>query len=266
VATARDESCPICRGTGWAIERREGREVAVRCRCRAARQESTLLAASRIPPRYGACTLDNFDPEWDPGSPSLPQALRATRAFVADYPQVRRGLLFMGPVGIGKTHLAVAALREIVLKHGARGIYVNFLELVQALQMSFDGGTRTREEIMSPVIEADLVVLDELGAGKLTPWVMDLMYLVINSRYSQSRITLATSNFLDTSKSTASQDLSQVQTTPSRTSAYTETLADRIGAPARSRLYEMCDFIDMRGAKYGGDYRRFRKLQEWQKS
>jgi DNA replication protein DnaC len=144
----------------------------------------------------------------------------------------------------------VAALCEIVVKHAARGLYVNFLELVQSLQMAFDGGSRSREEIMSPVIEADIVVLDELGAGKLTPWVMDLLYLVVNSRYMQLKLTLVTTNFSDHPKR-----------------AGEESLADRVGAPVRSRLAEMCEApIDMRQGEYGGDYRRFRKLEEWRKS
>ena len=245
----RAERCPHCRGTGWVIENRDGREVAVRCRCRHARQESALLAAARIPPRYSNCTLDNFE-LWEPGNPTLSEALRKTRAFVAGFPEVRRGLLYMGPAGIGKTHLAVASLHELVVRHGVRGLYVNFLELVQALQMSFDGGARTREEILSPVIEAELVVLDELGAGKLTPWVMDLLYLVVNNRYMQLRLTLFTTNYSDHPKR-----------------AGEESLADRVGAPVRSRLAEMCDApIDMRQGEYGGDYRRYRKLEEWRRS
>jgi DNA replication protein DnaC len=144
----------------------------------------------------------------------------------------------------------VAALSEIVAAHGARGLYVNFLELVQSLQMAFDGGSRSREEIMSPVIEADVVVLDELGAGKLTPWVMDLLYLVVNSRYMQVKVTLVTTNYSDHPKRTGE-----------------ESLADRVGAPVRSRLAEMCEApIDMRQGEFGGDYRRFRKLEEWRKS
>jgi DNA replication protein DnaC len=245
VASEREDNCPICRGTGWVIEIRAGREVAVRCRCRQEQQGAVLLAAAHIPPRYSVCTLDNFE-LWDQANPTLSEALRKTRALVAGYPDVRRGLLFMGPVGIGKTHLAVAGLREIVLTHGIRGLYVNFLELVQALQMSFDGGSRSREEIMSPVIEADVVVLDELGAGKLTPWVMDLLYLVVNSRYMQLGLTLFTTNFSDHPKR-----------------AGEESLADRVGAPVRSRLFEMCDVVDLRhNEALSPDGRDFRRVQK----
>ncbi len=249
MAPERDDDCPFCRGTGWVIEVRAGREVATRCRCRAANHGNSLLAACLIPPRYSACTLDGFE-LWEPGNTTLSEALRKTRAFVAAFPDVRRGLLFVGPAGIGKTHLAVAALREIVVNHGVRGLYVNFLELVQALQMSFDGGSRSREEIMSPVTEADIVVLDELGAGKLTPWVMDLLYLVVNSRYMKLKLTLVTTNHSDYPKR-----------------AGEESLTDRVSAPVRSRLAEMCEApIDMRQGELGGDYRRFRKLEERRRS
>lgn len=249
MAAEHDEKCPYCRGTGWVIEARDGRELAVRCRCQAVRRERALLAASRIPPRYAACSLESFE-LWEPGNPTLSEALRKTRAFVAAYPGNNRGLLFMGPVGIGKTHLAVAAMRDVVLGHGARGLYVNMIELVQALQMSFDGGGRTREEIMTPVIESDVVVLDELGAGKLSQWVMDLLYHIVNSRYMRERVTLVTTNFTDHPKRQGE-----------------ESLADRVGAPVRSRLAEMCEPpIDMRPGEYGGDFRRFRKLQEWQRT
>ena len=247
VASEESAACPICRDTGWVIETRNGKEVAVRCRCRTQRRGDALLAACRIPPRYAGCTLDSFE-AWEPGNPTISEALRKTRAFVAGYPEVRRGLLYMGPVGIGKTHLAVSALGELVSRHALRGLYVNFLELVQALQMSFDGGSRGREEIMSPVIDADVVVLDELGAGKLTPWVMDLLYHVVNSRYMKLRLTLVTTNYSDHPKR-----------------AGEESLADRVGAPVRSRLFEMCDPIDMRPGEYGGDYRRHRKLEEWRR-
>lgn len=227
--------CPDCGGTGWRIETRAGWEVAVPCPCRRDLGVERLLVACRIPPRYRECTLESFE-LWDPGSPSLGQAKRRTREFVDSYPAVSRGLLFMGQAGIGKTHLAVAALKELVVEKGARGLYVNFMELVQELQLSFDGSGRNRDEILRPVAAAELLVLDELGTGKLTPWVSDLMYLVVNSRYMEKRITLVTTNFSDFPKRQGE-----------------ESLTDRITAPVRSRLFEMCDRIDMRAEE---DYRR----------
>lgn len=207
----------------------------MRCSCTERDGVERRLTACRIPPRYSSCTLDNFE-LWDPSNPSLGQARRKVREFVDAYPAVRRGLLFMGQTGVGKTHLAVAALKELVVAKGVRGLFVNFLELVQELQLSFDGSGRNREEILRPVSGAEVLVLDELGTGKLTPWVSELMYLVVNTRYMEKRITLVTTNYSDFPKRPGE-----------------ESLADRITAPVRSRLYEMCERIDMRAAD---DYRR----------
>jgi DNA replication protein DnaC len=234
--------CPVCGGTGWTVERRDGRELAVRCACRREREREALLRASRIPARYLGCTIDGFE-VWDPSDPTLSQARRRTRDFVDSWGATppERGLLYMGAAGCGKTHLAVAALRELVVTKGVRGLYVNFLELVQQLQMTFDGGGRNREDVLSPPVEAEALVLDELGAGKLSPWVMDLLYYVINSRYMSKRVTLCTTTYSDFAGASGSSQTNRVD----------ESLTDRISAPLRSRLYEMCELVDIRC----GDYR-----------
>ncbi len=246
--------CPVCGGTGFAIEIREGTEVAVRCSCRRARSPESLMTAARIPPRYEHCSIESFE-IWstDPGMQNTQsQAKRRTREFVDCYPGVERGLLFMGNIGTGKTHLAVAALKELVGTKGVRGLYVNAVELVQELQMSFDGGGSSREEILGPVTETELVVLDELGAGRLTEWVQDLLYYLINSRYMNKRITIVTTNYLDASRAPEhgpGSDATVAAGRP-RSLAYDETLSDRISARLRSRLYEMADVIDLRGDDY----------------
>ncbi len=215
----------------------------MRCECRKGARRDRLLAVSRIPARYEHCTIDGFE-IWDTdeaGKRLLQQARRKTKEFVDCFPSVSKGLLYIGKTGTGKTHLAVAALREIVLTKGKGGLYANAIDLVQELQMTFDHTGRPREEIITPVVEAPVLVLDELGAGKPSPWVQDLFYYIINSRYMAERITLFTTNYSDFPKSRGAGLM--------RTE---ESLADRISAPLRSRLYEMCDLVEIRCE---GDYR-----------
>jgi DNA replication protein DnaC len=200
------------------------------------------LEAASIPARYRHCTFDSFDTRWYQEvaglhhDPTLFKAKRAVQEFVDLYPHVDKGLLLMGHVGTGKTHLAVAALQELVSSKGARGRFADFTSLVLEIQMTFDGQGSSRD-ILHPLVETELLVLDELGAGKTTQWVMDLLYYLVNTRYLEGRVTIFTTNFSDFPK------------TPNE-----ESLSDRVSARVRSRLFEMCQRIQF----YGSDYRRYR--------
>ncbi|HUK13990.1 MAG TPA: ATP-binding protein, partial [Thermoanaerobaculaceae bacterium] len=258
---ANTERCTVCGGTGWAVSTREGVEFVVRCACRGAVSAERVLRACRIPSRYRHCTIEGFE-VWS----SLPEsrrqqfnARRRTREFVDLYPGVERGLLFMGSVGTGKTHLAVAALRELAFVKGLRGLYVNAVDLVQQLQISFDGGGPSREAILGPVTDADVLVLDEVGTGRLTDWVRDLLYYVINSRYMARRLTIVTTNYRDETpaRPAGPQNLDAVVAVPRPPDRYEETLADRISERLRSRLHEMCDVVEL----YGEDYRARRSAR-----
>jgi len=226
--------CPECGGSGWVIEERDGVEVARPCACAERARRERLLKAAGIPARYRHCTLDNFE-IWNPSDPTLKRSRRIVREFVDLYPDVDKGLLIMGRVGTGKTHLAVAALKEIIESRGVPGRFADFTSLVLEIQMTF-GGSGSSRDILEPLIETELLVLDELGAGKVTPWVMDLLYYLVNTRYLEGKTTIFTTNFTDTPP-------------PGQ-----EALADRVSARIRSRLYEMCRRVELRG----DDYRRER--------
>ncbi len=226
--------CELCRDTGWRIEARDGADVAVRCSCRRERNPESVLRSCRIPERYLHCSLESFEiwPQDAAHARALQLVRKRVREFVDCYPAVERGLLLAGRVGTGKTHLAVAALRELVLGKGVDGLYVDFMELIQQLQMSFDGDGATRRQLLGPVVEADLLVLDELGSGKTGPWAQDMLYFIVNSRYLARRITIGTTNFMD------------------KPSAGEESLADRVSRRVRSRLFEMCETVGLHGEDY----------------
>jgi DNA replication protein DnaC len=204
-----------------------------RCRCRTGEQQKRLLEAARIPRRYDRCALSNYHPA--PGNSTQLQAFNYAFKLVDEYPAVDRGLLFMGTVGTGKTHLSTAILRGLIEK-GVPCLFYEFGTLLKEIQNSYNPVSQVSElKVLAPVYETEVLVLDELGASKPTDWVRDTMMQIINTRYNERRLTIFTTNYLDTRRTLAE-----------------ETLEDRTGTRLRSRLYEMCKTVIIEGE----DYRR----------
>jgi DNA replication protein DnaC len=218
-------ACPHCDDTGWKRIVVDGVRRVARCDCWRAGLVEKLLQAARIPPRYRRCDLDNFRTD----TRSLVEALRTARAFVEAYPVVDKGLLLLGKPGVGKTHLATACLKEVIRRTGARGLFYDTRELLRLIRDTYNPEVRTTEwDVIRPVVEADLLVLDDLGAEKPSEWVAETLNLIVNTRYNQKLPTLITSNYPDA---------------PPSDRAPGETLSERVGVRMYSRLHEMCHFL-----------------------
>jgi DNA replication protein DnaC len=222
--TETTEVCSDCFGTGTKLDPVKG---AMLCHCRKPERRKRLLAAARIPRRYSECSFENF--KCPPGSPQ-DRALILAQSFVNQFPAVDRGVLFMGPAGVGKTHLAVAIIKKLTEK-GFGSVFCEFGALLKQIQDSYNPISRSSElTVLAPVYESDVIVLDELGASIPTDWVRDTMYQIINKRYNDNKLTIFTTNYRD------------------------KDLEERITYRLRSRLYEMCTNVVIDGE----DYRRRR--------
>ncbi len=224
-----DEVCQICFGSGMEIVPGKGARP---CLCLKDDRQSNPFEKVRVPNRYIGCHFNSYKP--DPKEPSQKAAARYAMEFVEQFPAVDRGLLLMGPMGIGKTHLAVSILKGLTEQRaGFSYLFYEFGALLKQIQDSYNSFTHTSElSVLAPILNADVLVLDELGASKPTDWVKDTMSHIINTRYNDRRHTIFTTNYLDARRGNE------------------EILEERIGVRLRSRLYEMCRTVEIRGKDY----------------
>jgi len=255
--------CQFCFGTGTRLESGDGGvKAAVICDCRRTNSGTRLLDAARIPPRFRECDFHNYYPKND----SQFFAHSFASRLVDEYPAVETGLLFMGTVGVGKTHLAIAVLKDLIEKKGVTCLFYESGSLLKAIQDSYNPVSETSEmRVLAPVYQAEVLVLDELGATVPTNWVRDTMYQIINTRYNNKKLSIFTTNYLDEARARADEnsDAGEMKR-KSRTFASDRiqemtTLEERIGTPLRSRLYEMCKKVMIEGEDYRKrlDQRRF---------
>ena len=270
--------CAICGGSGFEIVVRDDREFAKTCACRAEGSKGPdIFERLRIPKVYRGCTLANFN---SASSAALRSAWEKSASFAAGYPHggvsAGLGLLFTGPKsGIGKTHLAVAVLRELAETKKVRGQFWDFHELMREIRASYNPEVRmTETEVLAPIIHTEILVLDDLGAWKMTDWMNDTLFYILNQRYVHQRPSIITTNFEDKSlegirKADRAEDEARdydktrfgapAHRSPGTAPSYTseeetlmgrEYLVERIGNRLRSRLMEMCVVIRMTGADH----------------
>ena len=240
-----------------------GNWVSRPCECQEREREQRRLLAARIPERYRHCSLDAYEtvfkgpygplamknrhsadrPQADP---SLGRALMMARAYVKEYPtdNERKGLLFTGSIGVGKTHLAVGVLNRLVQECGVRGLFCDYRELLKSIQNSYNPQVQTTElDLLRPIFAAELLVLDDLGAQKPSEWMWDTVALILNTRYNDKQRTIITTNY-------PNRPAGGGEKTDAERAAREITLGDRIGDRMLSRLAEMCIPIEITGADF----------------
>jgi DNA replication protein DnaC len=238
--------CPQCEGTGWKPIEVDGIPRVTRCDCYDVERAELLLSQARIPERYENCAFENFDIRRD--NQSLRWAKLNAENFVKEYP-TDFGLLFYGPTGVGKTHLAVAVLRELILRKGVECLFYDFHDLLKAIRDSYNPVSQNSElSILQPVLDVEVLLLDELAPSNPSDWVKETLQHIINSRYNHKKVTLITTT-LPLGESSAHRE---VRDPSGEVIPNVDLTLNQLGVTLRSRLYEMCKHVEM----HSDDYRK----------
>ena len=206
---------------------------------------------AQIPDKFSAAAFKNFSPGSPNSNPvaheTLVKAMLGARAYARDYPALSRlGLLLQGPTGVGKTHLAIAALKQL-LSRGFECAFFDYQTLLDQIRQSYNPTAGvTDQQVYRSVLDTDIVLIDDLGSHRVTDWVEDTVTAIINHRYNNGKALILTTNLPDPILG----DNSVAKDAVTGKFNVHDTLVDRIGSRARSRIYEMCKVIRVPGSDY----------------
>jgi DNA replication protein DnaC len=204
--------CPKCEGSGnlhrYNLMLKKDDITPNACECTALERKIARLNSAGLPVKYLCADFSGF--EDDKGisqstSEKLVENQRTIFEFCAQVhdilihgvePGDKYFLTLMGPVGTGKTHLGVAALKRLALVYNHSVRFIDFQALLYELRDAFETN-RPKEQILGPLRETEVLLIDEFGKGRArNEFQMETLDELVNSRYNCGLATIITTNYL----------------------------------------------------------------------
>ena len=188
-------TCPVCNDTGVV-----GNHY---CDCFKRLVKSLQTENLNAVSPAGDSTFDNFnlayyqgvtDPETGVDAYSrMGQIVSYCEAYAEDFGLSSPSLILYGNTGLGKTHLSLAIANKAIEK-GFNVVYGSAHNLLSEIEKEHFGRLKTDDSPEDNVLNADLLILDDLGAEFSTSFTVSMVYNIINTRILKGLPTIISTN------------------------------------------------------------------------